>query len=173
VQLVLTQPHNAYREEARLRAELDKDNEYEIAAGVRKLDTTGGIDAVAARRRLVDHQIAELAMIIGHTDGLGRAATILQFETEGSVQIIEGTLNSSTHRIKPTLDDGEAVPTGYFNNRLGVFQLDATEGVTDKVLTMNELLANPALNAQVQQRLDAGETGFHISASDAEKTGEF
>jgi hypothetical protein len=173
VQLVLTQPHNAYREEARLRAELDKDNEYEIAAGVRKLDTTGGIDAVAARRRLVDHQIAELAMIIGHTDGLGRAATILQFETEGSVQIIEGTLNSSTQRIRPTLDDGEAVPTGYFNDRQGVFQSGREFGVTATVFTMNELLANPALNAQVQQRLDAGETGFHISASDAEKTGEF
>ena len=45
--------------------------------------------------------------------------------------------------------------------------------MTDKAFTMNELLANPALNAQVQQRLDAGETGFHISASDAEKTSEF
>jgi len=174
VQFVLTQPHNAYRQEARLRAELDKDNEYEIAAGVRKLDTTGGIDAVAARRRLVDHQIAELVMIIGHTDGLGRAATILQFETEGPVQVIEGTLNSSTGGITPTLNDrGEAVLTGYFNDRPGVFQLCARVGVTDKAFTMNELLANPALNAQVQQRLDAGETGFHISASDAEKTSEF
>jgi hypothetical protein len=175
VQLVLTQPHNAHREEARLRAELDKDNEYEIAAGVRKLDTTGGVDAVAARRRLVDHQIAELVMIIGHTDGLGRAATMLQFETEGPVQVIEGTLNSSTGGIKPTLNDrGEAVLTGYFNNRLGVFQAGArVVGVPDTVLTMNELLANPALNAQVQQRLDAGETGFHMSASDAEKTSEF
>jgi len=174
VQFVLTQPHNAYREEARLRAELDKDNEYEIAAGLRKLDTTGGVEAVAARRRLVDHQIAELVMIIGHTDGLGRAATILQFETEGPVQVIEGTLNSSTGGIKPTLNDrGEAVLTGYFNDRPGVFQLGARVGVTDKAFTMNELLANPVLNAQVQQRLDAGETGFHISASDAEKTSEF
>ena len=113
-------------------------------------------------------------MIIGHTDGLGRAATMLQFETEGPVQVIEGTLNSSTGGIKPTLNDrGEAVLTGYFNNRFGIFQLDAIAGVTDTVLTMNELLANPALNAQVQQRLDAGETGFHISASDAEKTSEF
>jgi hypothetical protein len=174
VQLVLTEPHTAHRAEARLRAELDKDNDYEIAAGVRKLDTTGGAEQSAARRRLVDHQIAELVMIIGHTDGLGRAATILQFETEGPVQVIEGTLDSSTGGTKPKLNDGgEAVLTGYYNDRPGIFELGAKAGVTAKAFTMNELLANPGLNTQVRQRLDAGETDFHVSSSDAEKTSEF
>jgi hypothetical protein len=45
--------------------------------------------------------------------------------------------------------------------------------VTDKAFTINELLVNPALNQPVRQRLDAGESEFHISAAEAEKAGEF
>ncbi len=175
VHLFLTQPHKAYCAEAQLRAELDKENRREIAAGLRKLDTSPGIGELAAHARLVDHQIAELAMLTGHMDGLGRALTILKLESEDAVQVIQGAMDPSTGGIKPdTNSAGEAIVTGYFNNRPSLFQfMGNIVGVTEKAFTMNELLANPALNQEVRKRLDAGETGFRVSSADAEKTGEF
>jgi hypothetical protein len=114
-------------------------------------------------------------MLTGHMDGLGRALTILKLESEDGVQVIKGAMNPNTGGIKPeTNSDGEAILTGYFNNRPSLFQfMGNIVGVTDKAFTMNELLANPALNREVRQRLEAGETGFRVSSEDAAKTGEF
>jgi hypothetical protein len=175
VQLFLAQPHEAYCAEERLRAELDKENQREIAAGTRRLDTNPSIGEAAARERLVDHQIAELAMLTGHMDGLGRALTILELESEDAVQVIKGTLDAGTGGIKPeTNAAGEAIVTGYFNNRPSLFQfMSQIVGVTPKAFTMNELLANPKLNQHVWDRLKSGEKDFHITSSEAEKSGEF
>jgi hypothetical protein len=175
VHLFLTQPHKAYCAEPQLRSELDRENQKEIAAGVRRVDKSPGLGEIAARKRLVDHQIAELAMLTGHMDGLGRALTMLQLESEDAVQVIAGSLDPSTGGIKPeTNAAGEAIFTGYFNNRPSLFQfMGQIVGVTGKAFTMNELLANPILNREVWNRLKAGETDFHISSSEAAMTGEF
>src|SRR5208282_4388415 len=104
-------------------------------------DTTPGIGDVAACKRLVDHQIAELAMLTGHMDGLGRALSILRLESEDGVQVIEGTVNPTSGGIQPKLDSaGDANFTGYFNNRPSLFDfMRKIVGVTEKAFTMNEL----------------------------------
>jgi hypothetical protein len=174
VKLFITNPHTASLAEQKLRDELDRDNERERKAGTRKLDDSPGIGPLGSRQRLVDHQIAELAMITGHMDGLGRALTILRLESEEAVQIVPGKINPSTGGIQPQLGgNGELQPTGYFNNRPGLLEFLSFVGVSEKSLTLNELMVNRQLNDSVTQRLNAGEKNIRISAQTAAGTGEF
>jgi hypothetical protein len=46
-------------------------------------------------------------------------------------------------------------------------------GVDERVLTLNELFANPKLNLEITRRLEAGQRSVSISGEDAAKTGEF
>jgi alkylhydroperoxidase family enzyme len=171
---LLTQPHKAHEVESRLRQALDCQNRLEVGAGLRCLDSTPGIGTDAAFQRLLDHQIAELAMLIGHMDGLGRALTILKLESEEPVQIIEGHMNAQTQGIKPTLNQvGEAVPTGYFNNRPALLQILPAIGVSKRALTLNELLVNPKLCTDIQNQLKNGATLIRINSAVAKETGEF
>jgi hypothetical protein len=144
-------------------------------ARTRKLDTSPGLGERAALDRLENHQIAELAMLTGHMDGLGRALTILQLHSEDPVQLVEGAIDPTTGGLKPALTaKGEITPTGYFNTRPGLVDFMANVvGVTDKAFTANELMANPRLNDEVKRRLSVGERNLRISSSEAAKTAEF
>jgi alkylhydroperoxidase family enzyme len=171
---LLTHPHTAYELEGLVRAELDRENRREVAAGVRRLDASPGLGDEASFSRLLDHQVAELAMLIGHMDGLGRALTMLQLHSEDAVQVVEGQMNPQTGGIKPTLNAlGEVVLTNYFNNRAGLLDILSAIGVSKRTLTINELLLNPKLNATVKQQLAAGTRPVHIEGSQATATGEF
>jgi hypothetical protein len=46
----------------------------------------GGVTRGDAMNRLLDHQIAELAMFVSHMDGIGRAMTMMRLEAEEPVQ---------------------------------------------------------------------------------------
>jgi alkylhydroperoxidase family enzyme len=169
---VVREPHNAWKAEGAMRTALDKHNRAEVAAGVRRLDRSGAADDEAAYKRLVDHQVAELAMMVGHMDGLARALSILHIEGEGAVQIADGRMDGG--RLVPTLDgDGFLRLTGYFNNRPDLLALLGAIGIPDTVLTANELLLNPVLNEKVAKRLAAGENDIRVPASEAVATGEF
>jgi alkylhydroperoxidase family enzyme len=169
---IVRNPHRAHDLEQALREQLRAENEREIDAGLRQLDASPGIGRRAAAERLVNHQIAELAMLIGHMDGLGRALTILRLEAERPVQAIEGKV-SADGRVKPTLDkDGFVQFTGYFNNRPGLHDVLRFVGLDDAVLTVNELMANPKLAAGVAERLEEGETDIAVDAKEAAKTAE-
>jgi hypothetical protein len=174
VHKMITAPHGAWEVEAKLRQELDRENRREVAAGARRLDKSPGLGGEAAYKRLVDHQIAELAMITGHMDGLGRALTILRLESEEPVQTIEGDLNPATFSIKPKLNEkGEVTSTGYFNTRPGLLQFLSAIGVSKRALTLNELMVNPKLNETVKQKLADGETDIRIPATQSTESGEF
>jgi alkylhydroperoxidase family enzyme len=173
VDAVIRRPHEAYRREPALREALQNQNEAEIAAGTRWLDTTGNVTREEAVKRLLDHQIAELGMFVPHIDGVGRAMTMMRLEAEDPVQIIRGRTGQSGG-IVPELDkDGQVQPTGYFNNRAGFHTLMRWTGVDEKVMTINELFANPKLNDEVMRRLQAGQTPISISSEQAAKTGQF
>jgi alkylhydroperoxidase family enzyme len=173
VDAIILRPHEAYRLEPALRQALKNQNESEIAAGTRWLDMTGGVTRGDAMNRLLDHQIAELAMFVSHMDGIGRAMTMMQLEAEEPVQIIRGRFGPSGG-IVPELDkDGQVVPTGHFNNRLGFHALMQAVGVDERVMTLIELFANPKLNAEITRRLATGQRSISISGEDAAKTGEF
>jgi hypothetical protein len=99
--------------------------------------------------------------------------TMMQLEAEEPVQIIRGRFGPSGG-IVPELDkDGQVVPTGHFNNRLGFHALMQAVGVDERVMTLIELFANPKLNAEITRRLAAGQRSISISGEDAAKTGEF
>lgn len=169
---LLRSPHQAHRIEGRLRTALERENRREVEAGLRRLDTSPGMGAEAAHKRLADHQIAELAMMIGHMDGLGRALTILRLEAEDAVQMIEGKFHNGG--IVPDCDEeGRVRFTGYFNNRPGIHQILRFVGVGDPVLTLNELILNPELCRKVEARLRKGEKKIKITAGEAGETGEF
>ena len=173
VDSVILRPHEAYRLEPALRQALKNQDEAEIAAGTRWLDMAGGVTRDDAINRLLDHQIAELAMFVSHMDGIGRAMTMMQLEVEEPVQIIRGRVGPSGGII-PELDkDGQVIPTGYFNNRPGFHALMQGVGVDERVMTLNELFANPKLNVEITRRLEAGQKSVSISGNDAAKTGEF
>ena len=173
VDAVILRPHEAYRLEPALRQALNSQNEAEIAAGTRWLDLAGGVTRGEAINRLLDHQIAELAMFVSHMDGVGRAMTMMQLEVEEPVQIIRGRFGPSGG-IVPELDkDGQVIPTGYFNNRLGFHALMRAVGVDERIMTLNELFANPKLNVEITRRLEAGQRSVAISGEDAAKTAEF
>jgi len=173
VDAVILRPHEAYRQEPALREALQSQNEVEIAAGTRWLDMTGNVTRDEAIKRLLDHQIAELGMLIPHIDGVGRAMTMMRLEAEDPVQIVRGRIGPSGG-IVPELDrDGQVQPTGYFNNRPGFHALMRWTGVDEKVMTINELFANPKLNDEVLHRLQAGQASISISGEQAAQTGEF
>ena len=65
------------------------------------------------------------------------------------------------------------IPTGYFNNRPGFHALMRGVGVDERIMTLNELFANPKLNLEIKRRLEAGQRSVSISGEDAAKTGEF
>ncbi len=112
-------------------------------------------------------------MVIGHMDGLGRALTILRVEAEDPVQMIEGRPGPSGGIIPDLDDDGQVKFTGYFNNRPGLHQILRFLGISDKVLTLNELMVNPQLCRKIKTRLGEGEKKIRISAGQAAETGEF
>jgi alkylhydroperoxidase family enzyme len=147
VERLITRPHTAYTVEKRLRGELDAQNKREVKAGTRRLDVSPGLGAEAAHRRLLDHQIAELAMLAGHMDGLGRAMTMLRLESEDAVTTAQK----------------------YMTDRPGLFQFYDMVGVTGKARTANELRLNPVLLDQ----LKSGKKTSPVSAPDAATTGEF
>lgn len=155
VERVITRPHAAHLLEARLRTELDAENRREVAARTRRLDTSPGIGLDAAYRRLVDHQIAELAMLTGHMDGLGRAMTILRLESEDAVTAGE-----------PKNQDTKGK---YMTTRGSLFDAYDYVGVSKLARTANELRLNPALLEDLMK----GDKKSPISGSDAAKTGEF
>jgi alkylhydroperoxidase family enzyme len=173
VDTIILKPHDAYRLEPALRQALKSQNESEIAAGTRWLDLAAGGTRDDAMNRLLDHQIAELAMFVAHMDGVGRAMTMMRLEAEEPVQIVRGKLGPSGGII-PDLDkDRQVIATGYFNNRLGFHALMRVVGVDGRVLTINELFANPKLNLEITRRLEGGQKSVSISSEDAAKTAQF
>jgi hypothetical protein len=173
VDAVILRPHEAYRLEPALRQALRSQDEAEIAAGTRALDMAGGVTRGDAINRLLDHQIAELAMFVSHMDGIGRAMTMMRLEAEEPVQIIRGRFGPSGG-IVPELDkDGQVITTGYFNNRPGFHAMMRAVGIDERIMTLNELFANPKLNLEVTRRLETGQKSVSISGEDAAKTGEF
>jgi hypothetical protein len=144
---VITHPHRAHELEPRLREEIAAENAREAASGIRLIDNAGGIGAAASMQRLVDHQIAELAMLTGHMDGLGRAMTMLRLESEAPVTVAEG----------------------YLTDRPGLFQAYDFVGVTEKARTANELRLNP----QLASALADGSIQSPVAGAVAARTGEF
>jgi hypothetical protein len=170
---VLTRPHTAHRLEPAMRAALDRQNREEVAAGIRRLDRTPDLDEEQAHRRLLDRQVAELAMMTGHMDGIGRVFSILRIEGEPAVQVARGTVGPDGGLV-PELDgQGRLQLTGYFNNRPSIVQTLQAIGTPPEVLTANELMLNPRLNDKVRGRLAAGEKGIQVATTEAAQTGEF
>jgi alkylhydroperoxidase family enzyme len=170
---VILRPHEAHTLEPALRQALQEQNEAEIAAGTRWLDTSGGVTRDTALNRLLNHQIAELGMFVPHMDGIGRAMTILRLEAEEAVQIVRGKRGTGGG-IVPELDrQGQVVPTGHFNTRPAFHELMRRTGVDERIIALNELFANPALNAEIVRRLNAGEQSIRITAEMARRTAEF
>ncbi len=173
IEAVVTRPHSAYRLEPALRSALDRHNREQVKAGIRRLDRTPNLDEERAFRRLLNHQVAELAMLVGHMDGLGRVLSILRTEGEPQVQIAAGTLNLDGSLVPELDQQGRLQLTGYFSNRPGILVLLGAIGIPEEVLTANELLLNPQLNEKVKARLTAGERQIRIPAAEALRTGEF
>lgn len=160
-------PHKAHEKEERVRVLLQETNQLEVDLGLRILDTSPTIGSKAAMKRLIDHQIAELAMVIGHMDGLGRLLTILRLESEDAVQVVEGEY-SLTGGIKPDLDaNGHVQFTGYFNNRFALQDIFSFIGVSEKALTMNELFVNAELCKDIVRQLKNNPAkNIHIKSID-------
>ncbi|EPX56878.1 hypothetical protein D187_007314 [Cystobacter fuscus DSM 2262] len=143
---LVTRPHEAYRMEQGLRDALDRENRHELYAGLRRLDTSlDGGDVEAAHKRLVDHQLAELAMVMGHVDGLGRVFTLLRLGSEEPVQARQ--------------QEGSGSPRAL--------------GLSLASTTVGELLVNPRANDRVLEQLQSGETSIFIPATETVRTGEF
>jgi len=165
---LLNKPHKASEKESQVRDLFRQNNEIEVKLGLRVLDLSPGIGKEAAMNRLIDHQIAELAMMIGHMDGLGRLLTILRLEAEEAVQTVEGEYTDKGG-IKPNLDaDGQVKFTGYFNNRFALHDILSFIGVSEKVQTLNELFVNPALCEEISRELEK-DPNKRIEISSAEK----
>jgi hypothetical protein len=117
-------------------------------------------------QRLIDHQIAELAMVAGHMDGLGRFLTIMQLESEVQVDALH-LVNGPGNTIQLGL-------TGAMNNRPSLFDALRYSNVTDAVLTYNELLVNPSVNHRLRDALGADPSAeLTISQAFASATSEF
>jgi hypothetical protein len=147
VERMITAPHGAHLVEGKLREELLASNRAEVDAGIRRLDDSPGLSAEAAHTRLVDHQVAELAMLVGHMDGLGRAMTMLRLESEDAVKVADG----------------------YMTDRFGLFQIYDAIGISKAVRTANELRLNPHL----LEKLATGTITSPVTAEQAAATGEF
>jgi hypothetical protein len=166
VEALVVAPHTAHTHEPKLREALLASNKKEIGAGIRQLDRSGTVDEPVAMKRLIDHQIAELAMMAGHMDGLGRFLTILQLESETAVST-----------VKTVVDADNVVSlqfTGAMSSRPSLFDALRFCNVPESVLTYNELLANPQINTRVREALgrDPNAT-VHIKASTVTLTAEF
>ena len=75
--------------------------------------------------------------------------------------------------ITPKFDKGgKVIPAGYFNNRMGLFNILSAIGTSSRVLTFNELLLNPKLNELILQQVEREEQ-YHKTAKEAVQTGEF
>ncbi len=173
IDAVVTRPHSAYRLEPALRSALDRHNRDQVKAGTRRLDRTPNLDEESAFKRLLDHQVAELAMLVGHMDGLGRVLSILHTEGESAVQIAEGTMEPDGSLTPSLNEQGRLRLTGYYSNRPGILVLLRAIGIPDAVLTANELLLNPRLNEKVKARIAGGESEIRIPVAEALETGEF
>ncbi len=155
---LMRRPHKAHEKEERVRGFLRENNQLEVDLGLRILDTSPNIGSEAAMQRLIDHQIAELAMMIGHMDGLGRLLTILRLEAEDAVQVVDGKY-TSTGGIKPDLDsNGQVKFTGYFNNRPALHDILNFIGVSEKAQTLNELFVNADLCKDIISQLKTNPT---------------
>ncbi|MDH3671189.1 MAG: hypothetical protein OES46_08475 [Gammaproteobacteria bacterium] len=173
IEAVVRRPHSAYRLEPALRSALDRQNREEVKAGIRRLDRTPDLDEDGAFKRLLNHQVAELAMLVGHMDGLGRVLSILRTEGESATQIAAGTINADGS-LTPALDEqGRLQLTGYYSNRPDFLVLLRILGIPEEVLTANELLLNPRLNEKVKAQLAAGQSEIRIPVAEALETGEF
>ena len=161
LEVVLRRPHDAHSVEPALRDALAAENRREVDGAVRRLDTSLDGDRDAALKRLLDHQIAELAMTAGHMNGLGRLLTMLRLESEDAVQAFAPG------------PDGKPSPTGYFQDRPGFLELLRMIGLSDATSTCGELLLNPSLNERVKVRLASGEKVVKVTAAEAAPTAEF
>ena len=170
---VLRKPHTAYKKEEEVKAALNESNLLEIECGLRVLDTSPNIGNEAAMKRLIDHQVAELIMLTGHMDGLGRLLSILKIESEEAVQMVEGRYTGKGG-IKPELDaDGQVRFTGYFNNRAGLFDILNSLGISQDVQSFIELLVNPALSKNIINQLKTNPNKTIIAKSMSEGSAEF
>lgn len=151
IERVVTAPHTAVDAEAALRKELDAENRQQVDAGLRRLDTGGGVSRDAAFARLLDHQIAELAMLTGHMDGLGRAMTMLQLDVEEAVKVADG----------------------FMTDRPGLFDVYGFLGISAAAQTANELRLNPIVNEKVRARLAAGDEKIAVDRAESDASGEF
>jgi len=166
IETFVTAPHAAHKFEGKLRDELTANNQLEIDAGLRRLDTMGVQDPPNAMKRLIDHQISELAMVAGHMDGLGRLLTIMQLESELQVDALH-LVNGPGNTIQFAL-------TGAMNNRPSLFDALRFSNVTNGVLTYNELLVNPSVNHRVRDALGADPSAVvAISQASASASSEF
>ncbi len=162
VEAVMTRPHHAHLEEPALRHALDAENRREIAAALRRLDTSlDDGSAEPALRRLINHQVAELAMNVGHMDGLGRVLTILRLEAEAPVRAFDRR------------DDGTVVPTGYYQDRPGLQQILMALGLSTEAATVNELILNPKLTERIRTRIGPDQPPWHVTAAEAAATSQF
>jgi alkylhydroperoxidase family enzyme len=173
IEAVVTRPHSAYHLEPALRSALDRHNRDQVEAGIRRLDRSPDLDEERAFKRLLDHQVAELAMLVGHMDGLGRVLSILHTEGEPAVQIAEGTMEPDGSFTPALNEQGRLQLTGYYTNRPDILVLLGAIGIPGEVLTANELLLNPRLNEKVKAQIAAGQSEIRISVDEALETGEF
>jgi alkylhydroperoxidase family enzyme len=170
---ILTAPHSAHELEADLRKQLDRENRREVAAGLRELDLAPGIGAEAAHARLLDHQVAELAMNVGHMDGLGRAMTMLRLESEAEARVVKGKPGPGGGTLPDLAKNGTVQLTGVYNDRPSLFQIYGALGIGKAALTANELRLNPKLNEVIKKDLSAGEQTIKKTAAEAVATAEF
>lgn len=166
-------PHTAYELEKKLREELRRENLREVSAGLREIDLSPGIGTEAAYARLLDHQVAELAMNIGHMDGLGRAMTMLHLESELEAWVVKGRRGPNGGTIPDLGADGAVQLTGVYNDRPSLFQIYRSLGIGGAALTANELRLNPKLNDAIKADLAAGAQKVRKTAAEAEATAEF
>jgi uncharacterized protein (UPF0264 family) len=172
VDALVCTPHSARECEQDVRDALREQNQHEIQIGARILNPRSGQSVEQAMDGLIESQIAEMAMMACHFDGLGRAMTILQLEGEGAVDII--LYEGEGEDRRPALnDDGDVQRTGYFNQRPDFLVLLGGAGVDARVMTLNELFCNPQVLEQVRKRIADGEKNFTISADDAAPTAQF
>lgn len=173
VDRMLTDPHRAFELEPALRMALEAENSREVGAGLRELDRSPGLGDDAAYKRLVDHQIAELAMNVGHMDGLGRAMTMLKLESEERVWAVKGKPGPDGGTVPTLAANGTVQLTGAYNDRPGLFEIYKFIGISPKVLTLNELRLNPMLNEVVTAAVAGSTAAIKKTAADGAKTAEF
>ena len=94
-------------------------------------------------------------------------------EYQDTHNVVRSVSDRVRFRSHGTDQHGQVLPTGYFNTRPGFHTLMRGMGVDERVMTLNELFANPKLNVDVMRRLGAGQASISISGEEAVKTAEF